>query len=367
MSNRMKWMGRVTLLVVLATAPAQASWWNLIAEDFGPSATNRWTYAGVSNALNQALFRLDATSGVVRAEWDQTNSINGDYVVPPTIIRNSYLSAPLARSLTDRHTFRLHATLFLETNSIPNTTEFWQLANIGLYDLQNGGSDRALTAPLIKDTSNAVEFNYFIGNAYAGPSVSGLIASDIAGLDFQWTIGPSAAMGTDFWLPTDTPLYLELTYYGAATGTLARKLRTAIYTDSMRANLLVVNGQPLEELTSALPQGQSFSVKEVAVVNYAAPNFGDVIGVGRGAYDDISVDIEIPEASLADSTLVAGSLALTLASSPGASYAIMSTEDVMNGPWQTQSVVVAGADFVGYTNALNGPVKMFRVEKLSDP
>ena len=355
------------LLALLAVTECHASWLNLVNESFDISATNRWTYTGVTNASGQALFRLDPTSGVVQAEWNQTNLINGDYVVPPTAILNSRLTAPLGRRLTDRDTFRVRATVTLTPGTIPDTTEFWQLATFGLYDFAETGPDRALVAPAIKDTSDAVEFNYFIGNAWGGPSVSGLIASHLEGLDFQWTIGPSAAMGVDHWLSTGVPLYIEMTYHGAATGTVSRRLHVAVYADAAFTTLVQVNGTAMEEWTSALPAGQSFGVREVALVNYAAPTFGGVAGEGRGTYDDVLVEVEVPEASWAAGSLQPAGLVYQFAAEPGASYAVMASDDLAGGGWTTQSVLVAAGAFTGVTNVPGPAFRALRIEKMPNP
>lgn len=355
------------LLALLAVTECHASWLNLVNESFDASATSRWSYVGVTNASGQALFRLDPTSMVVQAEWNQTNLINGDYVVPPTAILNSRLSSPLGRRLTDRDTFRVRAKLVLEAGSIPNTTEFWQLATLGLYDNPDTAPDRALAAPAIKDTSDAVEFNYFIGNAWAGPSVSGLLASHIDGLDFQWTIGPSAAMGVDHWLPTGAPLYVEMTYHGGATGTVARRLHVAVYADSAFTTLVQVNSTAMEEWTSALPAGQSFGVREVALVNYVAPTFGDTPGAGRGTYDDLTVEVEVPEATWSAGSLQPAGLVYRFATEPGSSYAVLASEDLAGGLWTTQAVVVAESDFTGLTNAPGAAFRALRIEKISSP
>lgn len=375
---------KAALLAVLASATAQASWWNLMNEDFGPTATSRWTYAGVSNAQGQALFRLDATSGVVQAEWDQTNSISAGN---PYVIRTSRLLAPLPRPLTDRDTFRLRATIVIATNTLNETTEFYQIANVGLYNAETMGADRAMAdnwdtnaLTKVRDGSDFVEFNYFAGDDTPGSQYFTRSAEMTIGahteqfgdyhFNYQYYGDPwwhSTAMGPGGRLPEGTNVYLELVYFGAATNDAARRGYMALYEDAARTQVLQVNNQPMYYWTWPLPADRTFTVTHAGLYNYAnLAFFGDPVRA-EGQVDDLRVDMEFAETEVAAGGMQGDGMVFQWASISGLTYAVLSVSNLVDGLWTTQAVVVAGGDFTGITNGLSAGLNALRVERISSP
>ena len=377
-------MGRTALLAALAASPAQASWWNLLTEDFGPAASNRWSYAGVSNTLGQALFRIDSGAGVVQAEWDQANSISPGN---PYTMQTSRLLSPLARTLTDQDTFRLRARLVISPGTLVESAEYHQIANIGLYNPVEMGADRTMAdnfdpdaTQKIKDGSDFVEFSYFAGNDPEGDyafyrSAEMTIGAHTAEFgDYHFNY---AGYGDPWWhstamngdrLPEGTSLYVEFVYHGAATNDMARRGYMALYEDEARTQLLSVNGQPMYYWTWPVPTNRTFTVTHAGFYNYVnLAYFGSPIQAA-GQLDDVQVDQDLADATVAAGSLPpAGGLALQWASAPGATYAVMGTADLVSGPWTTQAVVIANGDFTSFTNVMSDGARVLRVERIDGP
>jgi hypothetical protein len=95
-------------------------------------------------------------------------------------------------------------------------------------------------------------------------------------------------------LPTNTNLYVEVTYYGS--GTNARRVYSAIYTDPAHTQLLVVNGVEHYYWTQPLPAGQRFMLTDVGFWNYVDSNWDSLgrAGTGSGIFDDLYVQQLMP-------------------------------------------------------------------------
>ena len=378
MSNILR---RAALLAVLASATAQGSWWNLVNEDFGPSATNRWTYAGVSNTQGQALFRLDATSGVVQAEWDQTNSIAAGN---PYTIRPSRLLTPLPHPLTDRDTFRLRATLVMATNTLNETIEYHQIANVGLYHAEAMGADRAMSDNFdmgalikVKDGSDFVEFNYFAGDdsssafypfSRSAEMTIGAHTEQLGDYHFNYEFyedlwDQSTAMGAGGRLPEETKIYLDLVYYGAATNDTARRGYMALYTDEARTQILQVGTQHMFYWTWPLPVDRTFTVTHAGFYNHVNLVYaGDPVRA-VGTFDDLQVEQGFADAEVASARMSPDGVILEWASETGGTYHVVTSDNLMDGLWTTQAVVNAGSAFTALTNDWSGAVKIWRVER----
>lgn len=369
------------LVVGVLAAVAQvtsAAWWKLLEDDFSASPTD-WIYSGVSNGLGQALFRYDAVNERVTAEWDQGNFIAG-FPNDPYVIVNSLMARTLPWRLTDRDTFRLHATLRIASNSIPDTTEFYQLANIGLYGLDRMGPDRTLAddfsgnATLLRNGSDFVEFNYFVNNNSFGfnpntiCSIGGTVTNDTefvyvsgTGADIGWF--HDTDMGAGQYLPVETNLYLELAYYGASTGAVTRRASIALYTEPARTNFVEVNGVPQYYWTQPLPADKSFELTHVAFFNYAAANYGGANGVGVGSWDDVSVERAVSEGEIVASVNPAAPVLVWSAVS-GTTYAVVSQNDLIGGPRATQALVTATGNAAGWTNTSANTVEFLFIEPM---
>ncbi len=380
MQKRMMGWGAAMAAVGIQTA--MGAWMNLVADDFSATPTN-WAYAGVSNASNLALFRYDAANQRVIGEWDQGNSFVGS---DPLQIVNSWFSRALPRVLTDKHSFRLRAVLRVETNSVPDTTEFHQIATIGLFGLAHMGPDRALSddpwslyetnTVKRRNGSDFVEFNYFINNqawgAYNANVAANLGAHVSNDVSFAYYTGASADtgwyhdtdMGADNYLPADTNLYLELLYHGGATGAVSRRASVALYTDAARTHVVEVNGVPQYYWTQPLPAHESFELTHVALVNYVAANWGGVNAEGAGSWDDVSVDWAVSEGQIVQPMNPANPVMIWSAVS-GATYAVVSTPDLMAGPFTTQAVVTAAGGLAGWTNATAAAVEFWFVKPMA--
>ena len=356
--------------VLLVPRVLLAGWVRILEDNF--SFPLSWTYEGATNALGQPLFRPNA--GAMEAEWDQTN--HASYLGDPYVIIPFRLLRPLPRALTDSDTFRVGATLWIVPGSVPDTTEFYQIANLGLYNPDEMGPDRAMddnwsgNTNLLRDGSDFVEFNYWINNKSWGfnPSVQAVIGAHIEGLDGDYWPGSSADamwhstdMGADHWLPEGTSLYVEVTYFGAASGPMARRAMAAVYTDPMRTNLLTVNGVEMYYWSLPLPTDRTFRVTHVGFYNYVAANWGGPNGGGRGIWDDLYVD-QVEADVLAWSFDVGA--ALTFAAVSGEVYRIETCTDPMTGIWSPLTTVTAEIGRVTWalSNAVP-PMQWIRVTK----
>ncbi len=290
------------LFVGFSTGAYAIPWQGVLAENFDvdPGA-NGWSYQGVQNAGANDLIRWNS-AGYVDAEWDQSNHFKSwdGAAMDPYEIQSSSYSRSLSVTLSDDDTFRFGATLSI--NSVVNTTEFYQLANFGLYNMSQMGQDRAMSdnwsgnINLVKDGSDFVEFNYFIQNESFGwnPMTQSTIGAHIDGLAGKYISGSGTDpmfhetdMGAGNYLPTGTDLYVEVTYFGATN----RRAHSAIYTDSGRTQLLSVNGVEQYYWTEPLSAEDSFTVTHVAFFNYAASNWGGPNGAGSGTFDDFYSDL----------------------------------------------------------------------------
>lgn len=287
-------------LAGIAAAQGSWTWTTILSEDFNADPSSSWSYDGVSSDLFEW-----SSSGYVNAQWDQSN--NFAYGDPYTIQTSSY-SRSLGQTLTDQQTFHFGATI--QVQSVSSTTEFFQVANLGLYNFSQMGQDRSMSdnwsgnTTLVKDASDFVEWNYFIQNDSFGwnPYTGAVMGAHIEGLDGEYTTGSSGDalfhqtdMGKDNYLPTDTDLYVEVTYYGSATGEERRRAYGVIYTDAAHTEILTVNGVEQYYWTQPLPDDKSFTLTDVAFSNYPGSNWGGPNGEGTGRYDDVYVATGVPE------------------------------------------------------------------------
>lgn len=367
--------------LALSALTASAYWHNLLTDDF--SAATPWVYAGATNASAQPLFRLNTSAGVVEAEWDQSNAFNGG--TDPYTIVPSRLARDLPRVLTDRDTFRFGATLRIEPGSVSDTSEFHQIANFGLYNLAFMGDDRSMAdnysfamgwvSQAVKDGSDFVEFNYWIGNdpdsmwgAYYR-SAEATVGAHIEGLEgdynFAWTTG-SDPLKHDTqmlggWLPEDTNLYIELVYHGAATGAVARRVYMAVYTEPERTNILTVNGVAMYYWTPPQPADKTFTLAQFAFQNYVSPNYGDSNAVGRGTFDNVYVDLHVAEGAFFAQQSSPGQHAVSVGAVSGAVYRIETCTDLFAGNWTLHSEIAADGDTLTFTNQPDGGARYYRV------
>jgi hypothetical protein len=303
------------------TGKAGIAWQTILSEDFSTNPSlrtdpnERWTYAGKQNGGGNDLIRWNDANGRVDAEWDQSNRYDdwdGVAGAPrnPYIIEPSKYSRPLGKTLTDNQTFKIGVKFRITSQT--DTTEYYQLANVGLYNLSQMGDDRCMSddwsgnSTLIKNGSDFVEFNYFIGNnsdwdfypmtvATIGPHIEpGSSSTYVIGWlsDSNWH---NSSMGADHWLPLNTDLYAEVTYFGAATDWTARRAQSAVYADANRTQLLSVNGVEQYYWTKAVPAGDHFTLTDAAVWNYVGSNWGGTNGTGSGSFDDLYVMQAVPE------------------------------------------------------------------------
>lgn len=361
------------------TAVSEASWWRVFHEDFSTPPASRWTYAGVTNSSGDPLAQFDAANQRLIAEWDQGLHFDGSG--DPWVISNSTFSAPLGRTLTDADTFRFGAKLRIAPGSIPDTLEFYQIANFGLYNLGPGaGADRAQSdnysgnSSLVRDANNLMEFNYFINNRSFGfnPFIQGTAVArmpmDEADSTAYYITGSgfdpffhNTDMGADTYLPEDRDLFVEVTYFGAATGAVHRRIYTAIYTNAARTDLLIVNGVPMYYWTRPAATNLAFDLDRFAFVNYAAVNFTVLFGgstpdgAGAGAFDDAYVDVDLPEGALADVQRAGAQAVITWSAVSGRTYSVVSAPDPLTLAWSTTQVVVADGGFASATNPLTAP------------
>jgi len=387
---------RFALVLLLAAAPSvraavSSVWFRVLEEDFASDPSPLWSYIGVTNASGLPLLRHDIATQRLHVEWDQANyfAASGD----PYLISNSVFSAPLGRALTDDDTFRFGATLRVAPGTIPDTTEFYQIACFGLYGAppELARADRAQSdnfsgnAALIRDASNLMEFNYFINNESFGfnPYIQGTLIgampeAELTNTSYFVTGGGAdplfhnTDMGAGNYLPTDTNLFVEVTYFGAATGVMARRVYTAIYTEAERTNLLSVNGVPLYYWTQPAT-GRTFRLDYAAFLNYASINFtvfyggSTPDGAGAGSFDDLYVDLEVAEGDLSLAAPAADGHVFWWASTPGQSYSVVGTTNLHSGAWTTVAVVQAASERTGYTNDLAGGMEFLRLEFEEEP
>ena len=284
------------------SAQGQLEWINIMTENFNADPSGQWSYSGVQDGGSQDMIRWNS-AGYVDAQWDQSNFMGyGD----PYVIQSSRYSRALGQSLTDTQTFKFSAKITIQ--SVASTTEFFQVANFGLYNLAHMGEDRGMSdnysgnSTLVKDGSDFVEWNYFIQNESFGwnPNTSGIIGAHITGVDGDYTFGSigdpyyhNTDMGAGNYLPVGTDLYVEVTYFGGAAGGDRRRAYSAVYTDEARTNLLSGNGVEQYYWTQPLDEGKSFSLTDAAFYNYPSSNWGGPNGTGVGTYDDFYVAVGV--------------------------------------------------------------------------
>jgi len=294
--------------ISLAGTATASVWVPIVTEDFSNPAAAGWTYAGPAG--EPALFAPNG-SEAIDAEWDQSK-VYADHdpsgPLDPYDFQPSSYSKPLGQTLTDDDYFQVGATVVID--SIVDTTTFYQVANFGLYNLAEMGADRCMAdnwsgnTNLVKDASNFVEFSYFIGTDWAGRNIAATIGAHVddsegiyvsgSGTDPMW----HNAYLADKALPTETPLYVEVTYFGDI-----RRARAAIYTDADHTQLLTidVNGTDVEQYywTTPLPNDETFTLTDVAMFNYVGADWiGSLDGAGSGAFDDLYVNVLIDGGSL---------------------------------------------------------------------
>ncbi len=379
-----RWMrpvlGLAGSLGLTLTASATNLWWRVFEEDFATDPSSRWSYTGVSNAAAQALFRHDALNQRMQGEWDQGNAYS--WVGDPQTIRPSRCTAPLDRVLTDRDTFRFGATIRIEPGSIPDTTEFYQIANFGLYDLAPGrwGDDRGQAdnysgnTTLIRDANGLIEFNYFINNRSYGfnPFMQGTLIAAMPEAEVDSTAffvtGASADpyfhdtdMGSDTYLPVGTNLYMEVYYQGATTGDVARRVHCGIYTEPERTNLLVVGGVPMYYWTQPATGSKHFAVSSFGLLNWAAANWGGANGTGTGSYDDVYADVLVREGALVAVTEAGLQPVFTWAAVSGTTYRVVSAT-ALDAAWTTSMTVYAAGSSITLTGAPAGAVEFLALE-----
>jgi len=291
----------VVLLAVTTSAVAEWTWDDILADDFNADPSANWSYQGVQNGSAQNLIRWNA-GGYLDAEWDQSNNFVG--TGDPYTIQPSRYSRALGQTLTDQDTFKVGAKVRI--SSVASTTEYYQVANIGLYNLAQMGPDRTMSdyfsgnTNLVKDACDFVEWNYFINNDdwYQWyPNTGATIGAHITGVDGDYTSGSSSDaayfhdtdMGKDNYLPASTDLYVELSYFGSATDGDRRRAYGAVYTDQARTTILSVNGVEQYYWTQPLDDAKGFSVTDVAFFNYVGAIWAGANGTGSGAFDDAYV------------------------------------------------------------------------------
>jgi hypothetical protein len=356
-------------MVVGWACDAGAYWQRILEDGFSTTNSSTWSYAGATNSYGEPLFRQDTTAENVHAEWDQVNRIetNGD----PFVIVPSRFSRSLGRTLSDHDTFRVGATLVLSRGSVNDTDQGFEIANFGLYNLAETGPDRcsadwdSTNAVRVKDAGDYVEFNYFVGNSWSGPNICpaigkhcGTSSEDNFPLwwgptDPQW---PRNYCGLNNWLPAGTTLYVQVTYYGAATNAMSRRAYVAIYTEPARTNLLLVNTN-MEWWTPPLDPGDHFIVTDMAFFNYVNKTTSDPLfgpfgppARGTGTWDDVYVDVGVDEGEcFAGATSGAGHV-LNWGAVSGVTYAVLSGTNLVSGGWVTAAVVRAEGETATWTN-----------------
>ena len=351
----------------MAGMNADAYWHKVLSDDFSNSAS-AWTYAGVSNALNQPLFACDTGQQNIHAEWNQENvyvGIGDPYAITPSLISRS-----LERVLTDHVTLRFGATLNITTGSVADTIEFFQIANITLCDIDQMGPDRPMSDnwsgnnTLLRDGSDFVEFNYFVNNSWGGPNITTIMGAHIEGVDGEYTTGidfSQTAMGEGHWLPEGTNLYIQVEYFGAATDSLARVAHCAIYTEPSRTNVLVVNGVPMSYWTQSLPAGKHFRLTHLAFYNYPSANWGGANGTGAGTFDDLYVEQFVKNGDCFSNVQQGEQIVTTWAAESGTTYSIEFSTNLAANAWVTNAVIAASGTTITCTNSISGPRGCYRV------
>jgi hypothetical protein len=357
--------------MVMGWACESGAYWHRILEDnFSITNSSAWSYGGASNSSGHTLFRPDPAAQNVHAEWDQVNSIetNGD----PYVIVPSRFSRPLGRTLTDQDTFRVGATLVLTPGSVNDTDQGFEIANFGLYNLAETGPDRcsadwdSTNTVRVKDAGDYVEFNYFVGNSWSGPNVCAAIGRHCATsfednfpawydpYDPQW---PRNYCGVDNWLPAGTTLYVQVTYYGAATNAMSRRAYAAIYTEPARTNLLVVNSSTMEWWTPSNAAGARFTVTDMAFFNYVNKTTSDpIFGPfgpavrGTGTWDDVYVDVGVDAGECFAGAAAGNGHMLSWGAVSGVTYSVLAGTNLVSGGWVTAAVLRAEGETVTWTN-----------------
>lgn len=363
---RLGWMV-VSCAVGMVVMNAEGYWLPILTDDFSNSRS-AWTYSGVSNALNQPLFVCDAGQQNIHAEWDQANvyiDTGNPYVIVPSLIRRK-----LDRSLTDKDTFRFGVTLNIDTGTVVDTTELFQIANITLCDIEQMGPDRPMSdngsgnTHLLRDGSDFVEFNYFVNNSWGGPNIAAVLGAHVEGVDGDYTTGTNlaqTAMGEGHWLPEGTNLYIQVEYFGAATDALARAAHCAIYTEPARTNVLVINHVAMSYWTQSLPADRFFRLTDLAFYNYPSANWGGANGAGAGTFDDVYVERYVENGEIFSCSFQDTRMVMSWVAESGATYSVEFSTNLCGNAWVTNAVLEAPGERVTYTNSIHEMRGYYRV------
>ena len=164
-------------------------------------------------------------------------------------------------------------------------------------------------------------------------------------------------------LPEETKIFLDLVYYGAATNDTARRGYMALYTDEARTQILQVGTQQMFYWTWPLPADRTFAVTHAGFYNYVNVVYaGDPVRAA-GTFDDLQVEQGFADAEVASARMSTAGVILEWASETGGTYHVVTSDNLMSGPWTTQAVVQAGSAFTALTNDWSGAVKIWRVER----
>jgi len=300
-------MAVVVVLGAGRSAGGGLEWQTVLTEDFDSDPSGNWSYTGRQNGGSQDLIRWNSAEGNLSVEWDQSNhyqDYEGGTPLDPYQIEPSRYTRCLGVELTDADTFKLASTVRI--SSLADTTEFYQVANFGLYNPGETGPDRTMSdnwsgnTNIVKDSCDFVEFNYFIQNDSTWewyPMTQCTIGAHIDGLSADLTVGSGGDalfhdtdMGADNWLPTGTDLFVEVTY-----DSTSRRAYSAIYTDAEHSAILSVNGAEQYYWTVPLPGDKHFTLTDAGFWNYVGANWGGTNGSGTGSFDDLYVMHLVPE------------------------------------------------------------------------
>jgi len=290
----------VTLTAACMAANAQ-EWNTIFSENFNGAAAG-WTYSGVQS---QGHDMLQVQNGKLSATWDQTNSFDEDRdaVTPSSFIK------PLGTTLTDADTFKIEATIHVDSHS--SNRAYYQIANFGLYNMQTTGPDRLMCTMSGVAPRNFLEFNYWVTNDASsgfgpGTQVSGIADSGYFIYGSKYEVAPynkDTNMHPGNYLPAED-LHVVITYFGGVDSSLGyyRRAKSEVFqVVDGQEQLLTVNNVPQLYWTYQVADDESFSLSDVGFFNYVGwASWMPDMGAGTGTFDDVSVSVATPEpASLA--------------------------------------------------------------------